>query len=80
MAKCTTLPTVIKDWWNQFKIGHLEISNNINYKAIGSVLSEIWIFEVNLRILSRIMTSMGCEGYDSPYTTSNWVKLILLEI
>ena len=62
-----------------YEIRHLELSNHINYKAIGSVLSEIWIFEVNFRFLPLVLTKLGVARHNSPFTTSNWVKLIILE-
>ena len=55
---------------------HLRIYNHIKYKAIGLVLSEIWFFEVNPRILSLILSRLDFKGYNSPYTPSNWVKPI----
>ena len=57
---------------------HPEISNYINYKIIGPGMRELQIFEVTSWILPSVLTSMGCEGHNSPYTTSNWVQLILL--
>ena len=57
----------------------LELSNYLNYKSIGLVLKEIWFFEVYLGIPCSILGSMGCEGYNSPYTAWNWVQPIFLE-
>ena len=62
------------------EIRHLALLNHINYKGIGFVLSKIWIFEVYLRLLSLYLTKVACTGHNSPYTTSNWVQPILLEI
>ena len=49
---------------------HLDLSNHINYKAIGLVLSEIWFFEVYPRFLPLDLIGVGCVGHNSPYTTS----------
>ena len=61
------------------KTRHLELSNHINYKAIGLILWEIWFFEVYLGILCSVLGSTCYEEYNSPYTTWNWVQSILLE-
>ena len=58
---------------------YLELSNHINYKAIGSVLSEIWIFEVDHRILSQVLARHEFEGHNSPYITLNGMQQILLK-
>ena len=55
------------------------LSIHINDKSIGLMLREIWFFEIYLEILGSILGSIGCEGYDSPYTTQNLVQPILLE-
>ena len=47
--------------------------------VIGLVLSEIWIFEVNLKILSLGLSRLEYEGYNLPYTTSNKMQQIFLE-
>ena len=57
---------------------HLELSNHINHKTIGLVLSEIWFFEVYPRFLSLDLTRVACVGHKS-YIASNWVQPILLE-
>ena len=59
---------------------HLELSNHIHYTAIGLVLSEIYFFEVYPRFLPLDLTKVAYVGHNSPYTTSNLVQLILLEI
>ena len=43
-----------------YETRYLELSNHINYKPIGFEMKELWIFEVNPRILFTIPTSMGC--------------------
>ena len=58
---------------------HLELSNHINYNAIESVLSEIWIFEINSKILSWVLTRQEREEHNSSYITLNGVQQILLE-
>ena len=58
---------------------YIGLSNHINYKIIGLVLSEIWIFKVYPRFLPLDLTRMACAVHNSPYTTSIIVKLILLE-
>ena len=57
---------------------HQELSNYINYKAIISVLTEIYIFEISPRFLLLVLTRLGFVGHNSPYTTSNRVQKILL--
>ena len=47
---------------------HLVLSNN---KPIGFEMKKLWIFEVNLRILSTVLTSMCCEGHNLPYINLN---------
>ena len=62
-----------------YKTRHLALSIHINYMAIGLVLSELWIFEVQPEILGFPLGSMSCEGCNSPYKNPNWVQRILFE-
>ena len=62
-----------------YETRYLGLSNYIKYKAIGSVLSELWIFKVYPGILCPLLGSMSCEGCNSPYITLNWLQKILLE-
>ena len=59
-----------------YEARHLKLSKHINYKAIGIVLREIWIFEINHRILSLVLSRLDFDGHVLPYTHSNWVQLI----